>query len=174
MLGDAIRIGAESFSSDATAGRAIVVLTDGEDMGSDPVAASKEVFEKQGIRVFTVGIGDARDGGRIPIDRNGQRTWQLHDGQEVWSKMDPTTLAEVAAAGGGVYAGAGTAQIDLGEILQRSLADLERSEFELSTIKRTIPRFQWPAGVALLLLIVECLIPDRSKALAIQLARGTH
>lgn len=161
MLGDAIRTAAESFSSDATAGRAIVVLSDGEDMGSDPVAAAKEVFEKQGIRIITVGIGDSRDGGRIPVDRGGERTWQLHDGQEVWTRMDPDTLGDVASAGGGVFVPAGTAQVDLGEILSRSLGDLERQDFEVSTIRRTIPRFQWPAGAALLLLVVECLIPDR-------------
>ncbi len=163
MLGDAIRTASESFSSDATAGRAIVVLSDGEDMGSDPVAVAKEIHDKQGIRIFTVGLGDTRDGGRIPVELNGKSTWLIHDGQEVWSKMDANTLRDIAQGGGGIFIPAGTAQVDLGEILQRSLADLERGEFETSTIRRGIPRFQWPAGLALLLLIVECLIPDRKS-----------
>ncbi len=163
MLGDAIRVAAESFSSDATAGRAIVVLTDGEDMGSDPVAAAKEIYEKQRIRIVTVGLGDSRDGGRIPVDKDGQRTWLVHDGQEVWSRMDPNTLREVAQSAGGLFVPAGTAQVDLGEILQRSFADLERGEFETSTIARAIPRFQWPAGIAFVLLLLECMIPDRKS-----------
>ncbi len=167
MLADALRVAAESFSSDATAGRAIVVLTDGEDMGSDPIAAAKEIYEKQGIRIITIGLGDSRDGGRIPVDtgREGdeQRTWLVHDGQEVWSKMDPNTLREVAQSAGGIFVNAGTAHVDLGDILQRSMSDLERGEFETSTIRKTIPRFQWPAGLALLLLIAECLIPDRKS-----------
>ncbi|MSR68770.1 MAG: VWA domain-containing protein [Phycisphaerales bacterium] len=161
MLGDALNKAAESFSSDAVAGRAIVVLSDGEDMGSDPVNVAKAIFDTQGIRIFTVGIGDSADGARIPIDRDGQRTWVVHDGQEVWTKMDGATLRDVAKSGGGIFIPAGRAQVDLGELLQRSLADLERGEFETSTIMRTIPRFQWPAGLALLLLVVECLIPDR-------------
>lgn len=163
MLGDAIRVAAESFSSDATAGRAIVVLTDGEDMGSDPVAAAKEIYDKQGIRIMTVGIGDSRDGGRIPVENDGDRTWMLHDGQEVWSKMDANTLRDIAQSGGGLFVPAGTAQVDLGDILQRSFSDLERGEFETSTIQRAIPRFQWPAGIALILLVLECLIPDRKS-----------
>lgn len=165
MLGDALTRAAESFSSDAVAGRAIVVLSDGEDMGSDPVKIAESIFKTQGIRIFTVGLGDAADGARIPVDLNGQRTWLVHDGQEVWTKMDGSTLRDVAQNGGGIFVPAGTAQVDLGEILQRSLADLERGEFETSTIHRTIPRFQWPAGLALLLLVIEAVIPDRvSKA----------
>ncbi len=164
MLGGALEVAAESFPSDSTAGRAIVVLTDGEDMGSDPVAVAKEIFESQGIRITTVGIGDARDGGRIPIEEGAQRRWLVHDGEEVWSKMDPTVLQEVAQNAGGIFVPAGTAQVDLGEILQRSMADLERGEFETSTLRRTIPRFQWPAGLALLLLVIECLIRDCKPA----------
>ena len=164
MLGDALRVAASSFSSDALAGRAIVVLTDGEDMGSNPVAAAKEIYEKQGIRITTVGLGDSRDGGRIPVEQDGQRTWLLHDGQEVWSKMDPTVLRDIAQSAGGLYVPAGTSQVDLGEILARSFADLERSEFETTTISRGIPRFQWPAGLALLLLVVEAVIGDRKRA----------
>ncbi len=168
MLGDALSKAAESFSSDAVAGRAIVVLSDGEDMGSDPVNVAESIFEKQGIRIFTVGLGDSSDGARIPIDQNGERTWVVHDGQEVWTKMDGATLRDVAAVGGGVFVPAGVAQVDLGEILQRSLADLERGEFETSTVHRTIARFQWPAGLALLLLVIESLIPDRISRAAVR------
>ncbi len=164
MLGDAIKLAGLSFPSDSNAGRAIVVLSDGEDMGSDPVAAAKEIYGSKGVRVVTVGIGDTRDGGRIPVDRNGERTWLVHDGQEVWSKMDPVTLREVAAAGGGIYVPAGTAHVDLGEVLAQGLSDLERAEGESTTITTTIPQYQWPAGVALVLLVAECLVPDRRKA----------
>ncbi len=176
MLGDALTKASESFSSDSIAGRAIVVLSDGEDMGSDPVAIAKSIFDSQGIRIFTVGLGDSADGARIPVgpsgggvaDSTSDRTWIVHDGQEVWTKMDAATLRDVAASGGGVFVPAGTAQVDLGEILQRSLADLQRGEFETSTIQKTIPRFQWPAGIALLLLVIETLIQDRKTAAVVR------
>ncbi len=164
MLGDAIRVAARSFPSDATAGRAIVILSDGEDMGSDPVAAAKEVHETQGVRVITVGLGDARDGGRIPVTQGMERTWQVHEGQEVWSKLDATTLRDIAAAGGGLYVGAGTAHVNLGEILPAALLNVERGDFETNTVVRTIPRYQVPAALALLLLVAEALLMDRRKA----------
>ncbi len=170
MLGDAIRTAARSFPTDANGGRAIVILTDGEDMESEPAVAAAEIHQSQGIRIITVGIGDSRDGGRIPVDRGGERTWQLHDGQEVWSKMDPSTLKAVAEAGAGIYVGAGTAQVDLGEVLAQGLSDLDRQESEMSTITTTIPRYQWPAALALLLLVGECLISDRRKSAPLQVS----
>lgn len=161
MLGAAIESAASSFPSDSTAGRAIVVLTDGEDMDSNPAAAAKAAFTQSGVRVITVGIGDSRDGGRIPVDGKDGRTWLVHEGQEVWSKMDPSTLQEVADAGGGIFVPAGTAQIDLGEVLERALGDLERKDFETTTVVLTSPQFQWLAGAALLLLLIDLLIPNR-------------
>jgi len=160
MLGAAIETAASSFPSDSTAGRAIVVLTDGEDMDSNPAAAAKAAFEQDGIRVITVGIGDPRDGGRIPVDGKSGRTWLVYEGQEVWSKMDPATLQEVADAGGGIFVPAGTAQVDLGEVLERALGDLERKDFETTTVVLTSPQFQWLAGAALLLLLIELLLPN--------------
>jgi len=160
MLGAAIETAASSFPSDSTAGRAIVVLTDGEDMDSNPAAAAKAAFEQDGIRVITVGIGDPRDGGRIPVDGKSGQTWLVYEGQEVWSKMDPATLQEVADAGGGIFVPAGTAQVDLGEVLERALGDLERKNFETTTVVLTSPQFQWLAGAALLLLLIELLLPN--------------
>ncbi|MSR18874.1 MAG: VWA domain-containing protein [Phycisphaerales bacterium] len=162
MLGDAIRVASESFVGEANVGRAIVVLSDGEDMGSFPVEAAQQAFEEHGIRVFTVGIGDTAEGGRIPLESSAGRTYLTHDGQEVWTKMDPDTLRATAEAGGGVFIPAGTAQIDLGEIIELSLAELERQEFEVSSVHRSIPRFQWPVALALLLLLAECAVRDRS------------
>ena len=92
----AIRLAVNSFPVADKGARAIVVLSDGEDMGSQPVEAARRAFEESGVRVFTVGIGDARDGARIPIEgRNGERDFVKKDGQQVWSKMSPDTLREM-------------------------------------------------------------------------------
>jgi len=175
MLGSAIETAVASFPTDSTAGRAIVVLTDGEDMDSNPVAAAAAAFKDHGIRVITVGIGDARDGGRIPVESKSAgttgRTWLLYDGQEVWSKMDPSTLQEVADAGGGIFVPAGTAQIELGEVLERALGDLERKDFETTTVVLTSPQFQWLAGAALIMLVIEQLLPNRRGAISPSNAR---
>ena len=161
MLGDAIRLAAESFPAD-DAGHAIVILSDGEDMGSDPMDAAREAAEK-GIRIITVGIGDAREGARIPVGDGPARRFLVHEGEEVWSRMDAATLRDVADATGGLYVPAGTAQVELGEILARSLGDLERTEGDSSVARTTAPLFQWPAGLALALLVIESMISARAR-----------
>jgi Ca-activated chloride channel family protein len=161
MLGDAIRLAAESFPTD-DAGHAIVILSDGEDMGSDPVDAAKESAER-GIRIITVGIGDPREGARIPVGDGPNRRFLVHDGEEVWSRMDAATLRDVADATGGLYVPAGTAQVELGEILTRTFNDLERTEGDSSVARTTAPLFQWPAGLALALLVIESMVSARAR-----------
>lgn len=161
MLGDAIRLATESFPTD-DAGHAIVILSDGEDMGSDPMDAAREAAEK-GIRIITVGIGDPREGARIPVGEGPNQRFLVHEGEEVWSRMDSATLRDVADATGGLFVPAGTAQVELGEILTRSLSDLERTEGDSSIAKTTAPLFQWPAALALVLLVVESMISARAR-----------
>jgi len=67
----------------------------------------------------------------------------------------------VALAGDGAYFPAGTRLLDMAEALDLSLGNLERAEQESTTIRRSTPRFQWFAGLALLLLVAESVLSDR-------------
>ena len=108
-------------------------------------------------------LGDAEEGGRIPVSRNGQPGWLQYENQEVWSKMDGSLLESVAAAGGGVFVPAGTSLVDLGEFFADWITTIDLRDRDEGTARRTIPRFQWFAGVALVLMIVEMLIGDRRR-----------
>jgi Ca-activated chloride channel family protein len=164
MLGEAIRMAANSFPAGDKGAKAIIVLSDGEDMESNPADAAKEAFESLGVRTFTVAIGDSRDGARIPVTgTDGQRRYLVHDGQEVWSKMNPDTMRDIAQAGGGAFVPAGTAQLDMAAVYRDSLGNLDRIDQESSLVKRQTPRFQWFAAAALVLLVVESLITDRRR-----------
>ena len=161
LLGDAIRMASESFTDSQKGAKVVVVLTDGEDQGSFPVEAASKAYADLGVRVFTVGLGDSGDGARIPVETSLGRRWLVHEGQEVWTRMDDTTLREVALAGGGAYFPAGTRQLDMAEAMEVALDSLERAEQDSTTIRRSTPRFQWFAGLALLLLVGEAVISDR-------------
>ncbi len=159
MLGDAIRMAATGFG-ETDGGRAIVVLSDGEDMESFPVEAAAEAFEKHGARTYAIGIGDAKEGARIPIETPNGTAFQLFEGQEVWTKMDPETLANVAAAGRGFFVGAGTAQVDMREFHAKASTDIERTTRDGADIAVRDPQFQWLAGLALVLLLAESFVGD--------------
>lgn len=159
-LSGAIELAMASFPAESASPRAIVILSDGEDMGEDPVEAARRAREV-GITIFTVGLGDVAEGARVPIDRAGQRSWLVHDGQEVWSRMNPELLAAVADAGGGSFLRLGTAQADFGQVYEQTVGQLERSQLEGGTVQRRTARYAWFAGLALALLVAESLVGDR-------------
>lgn len=158
LLGDAVRVAAESFVDPVKKYKLIVVLSDGEDQGSYPVEAARKVQTERGIRVFTVGLGDASEGARVPLEQAGPKTYLQHNGQEVWTKMDPTTLQQMALAGDGAYIPAGTRIVDLGQIYQERMAPSEQREFESSRVQVYKVRYQWFAGLALALLLIETAV----------------
>ena len=163
MLGDAIRLAASSFTNEEAGGKAIVILSDGEDQQSMPVEMAEAALTEQGIRVYTVGIGDDLQGARIPVLVNGRRSWLTHDGEQVWTKMEPSTLKATALAGEGAFIPAGTKQFDLGRIFNDVVAADQRADLESTEIKITTPRFQWLAGLALLLLCADFMVPARRR-----------
>jgi Ca-activated chloride channel family protein len=170
MMGDAIRLATEALTVGEDGFKAIIVLSDGDDMGSYPAEAAAAAAE-EGISVWTVGLGDAAEGGRIPIEVDGTRLFLVHEGQEVWSKMKPTILQEVAAAANGQFIPAGTGNLDLADIYNRIIAPATGKRVESARVERAIPRYRWCIGAALLLLAIECLLGLRGRR--VQAARST-
>jgi len=163
MAGDAIRMAMDSFTDEVEDHKAIILLSDGEDMGSYPVEAAAHANE-HGIRIYTVGLGDIRDGSRIPIERNGQETYLTHEGQEVWSTMQPELLSEIAIAANGAFIPAGTSNLDLNSIYHDVIATGSGREFDVARIEEHVPRYQWFAALALLLVLVDSLMTDRRSS----------
>ena len=172
MLGEAIRLATDSFTDEDSGGKAIVILSDGEDQASNPVEAARNALEERGIRVYTVGIGDEGQGSRIPVLQNGRRTWLLHDGEQVRTRMEPVTLEEIARAGEGAFVSAGTKQFDLGEIFENVIAADQRAELEATEVRIATPRFQWLAGLSLLLLMADCMLAQRRRSPVLQAVKG--
>jgi Ca-activated chloride channel family protein len=163
MLGDAIRVAADAFGNDEPGGKAIVILSDGEDMESFPIEAAEAAQRDHGVRVYTVGIGDAVEGARIPTLIDGQPSWLLHENQEVWTRMDPDLLQSVAEAGGGVFVPAGTSLVDLGEFFKGWITTIDLQDQEEGVARQLIPRFQWFAGISLICFVLESLIAERRR-----------
>ncbi|MHC5024731.1 MAG: hypothetical protein ACYTGG_12640, partial [Planctomycetota bacterium] len=129
------------------------------------------VAEQQGIPVHTVGIGDPVDGARIPIGPAGERTFLTHEGQQVWSKMNADLLRETALAAGGAFVPAGTAAVDMGRIYAERLEPTGSREFQAMQVQRREPRYQWFAGLALVVLLIESFLGDESRTAATSASR---
>src|SRR6185436_7250047 len=119
-----------------------------EDQDSYPVEAAKKANESLGVRVYTIGLGDASQGQRIPVEKDGQKIYLQYEGQEVWSKMNPQSLSEVAKVGHGSYIPAGTRQVDMGQLFAQKIATADQRDFETARLPQHYVQFQWFAGAA--------------------------
>ena len=160
MTGDAIRLAMDSFTDDVEDHKAIIVFSDGDDMGSYPTEAAAKAAER-GISVFTVGLGDSIEGGRIPVELDGQTLYLTHEGEEVWSKLDAQLLQDVALAANGAYIPAGTGNVDMGQIYDDVISIGSGRTQETARIEQHVPRYQWFAAIALLLLLVDGFMTNR-------------
>lgn len=162
-IGDAIETATKALGDRKGHHRAIIVMSDGEDHGEKAIAAAKLAREDQ-IAVYAIGIGDTEKGALVPMTQDGQRSYLVYDGQQVWSKMDPKTLKAIALAGGGEYHPSGqvnATQRTLEWIYAEKLAPMQEADLRKKQIPSQRPRFAWPAGLALALLMIETLVSER-------------
>ncbi|MDR1864003.1 MAG: VWA domain-containing protein [Bacteroidales bacterium] len=165
-IGKAIELATNSFSPTSEAGKAIVVITDGENHEDNPVQAAKTALER-GVNVHTIGVGSLQ-GTPIPV-RNaaGQRDFiKDRAGNVVMTHLDEKTLQEVAVAGKGIYVRAAAANMGLNNVYEE-IHKLEKSEYDAKIYTDFAEMFQWFFGAAFLLLLAELLISDRKNKFGI-------
>ena len=163
MIGDAIRTVLDQvLDSQEKQFKDIVLITDGEDHESFPLEAAEEAADK-GIRLLIVGLGDEKEGKRIPItDESGRKTFLKYKGREVWTKLDGDTLRRMAkVTPGGKYLPVATGTIDLGEVYLQLIASASKKELEEETIEKYEEKFQVFLVIAFLLLSLEMVISER-------------
>lgn len=161
-IADAIELSEQSFKSDDRS-KAIIIITDGEDHEGAVMEAAKTAAEK-GIKIFTIGMGSP-EGSPIPlVDKFGRQTGYKtdRDGRTIISKLDETTLQQIAAAGSGIYVRASTGQDGLSKILDE-INSLEKKEIETNTFSEYEGRFQYFLALSLLFLLMEFMIPDKKS-----------
>ena len=165
-IAEAIRIAEQAFGKGEGQTRALVILTDGEELDADGVAAAKRAGEL-GVRVFTIGIGSA-EGSLIPLRSDEGGTDFVRDaaGKPVQSKLDEKRLKEIAKAGGGFYEPLGAEAAR--SIFENGILKLEQAETGTLSARQPIERYQWPLSMAVGLLALWLLLGDRKKAIVLR------
>ncbi len=160
-LGEAIRTGIAAMSTQPDRTKVLVVMTDGEDHGSDPVEAAREASEA-GIRIYTIGMGST-SGEPIP-DGGGEGAGYRRDrsGQIVMSKLDEAALEDVAIAADGRYFRATDTERELDAIAEE-ISKMQQGELESKMFAYYEERFQFPLALALALILAESFLPERTR-----------
>jgi len=161
-IGEAIELAVKSFNEDQRS-KAIIIITDGENHEGDALESAKIAAEK-GIKIFTIGMGSP-EGSPIPVfDQFGRQTGFKTDrqGQVIVTKLDETTLQQIASAGNGIYVRASTGQDGLSRIIEE-INTLEKQDIETKMFSEYEGRFQYFIAIGLMLLLIEFLIPERKS-----------
>jgi Ca-activated chloride channel family protein len=159
-IGDAIRKATQSFSRRERKSKALIIITDGEDHESKPFEAAKEA-KKEGIKVFTIGIGKG-SGTPIPTYDGSGGFLKDRKGNVVLSKLDEKTLQRIALETGGSYVRSVTGDMDLDKIYRSEIrGTMEKKELRSTRKKRWEERFQWFIFIGLLLLSAEFFVREK-------------
>jgi Ca-activated chloride channel family protein len=167
-LAAAIETSLAGFEGRQAEHQALVIITDGEDLGGNLDEAIKQATER-GVKIYTVGIGTA-EGELIPLEGGG--FVKDRKGQVVKSRLDETTLQKIANDTGGAYLHATDTAFGLAELYRDYIATMEKRELASTLERRFEHRFQWPLVIAFLLLLLEPVIGERRPAPRARAAAG--
>ncbi len=157
----AINVAMHSFTQQEKVGRAIIVITDGEDHEGGALEAAQEA-KKKGINVFILGIGDPK-GAPIPLG-NGDFMKDA-SGQTVMSALNEQMCRDVAKAGSGTYIHVDNTS-DAQEELNDYLTKLQKGETSSVIYTEYNEQFQAFGILAILLLIAEiCVMEARNPVM---------
>ena len=159
-IGTALQTAITSFGSpESEAGRAIILITDGENHEDDAIAAAKKAHEL-GIKVFVIGIGKPEG---APIPKPGTNDYfKDRQGQVVVSKLNEEMCQQIAQAGSGVYVRCDNTNTAM-RALQQELDHIATSELESTVYADYNEQYQSFALIALFLLMIEFFIMSRKN-----------
>lgn len=159
-LARAISLSQSCFTQREHIGRAIIVITDGEDHEGGALEAAREAYKK-GINVFILGVGTSK-GAPIP-DGNGGYL-KDNSGQIVLSALNEQMCQQVAKAGNGVYIHVDNTS-DAQERLNKELSKLQSGISDTVVYSEYNEQFQIFGIILLLLLIVETILLESRNPL---------
>ena len=152
-IGQAIDLAMHSFTQDTKTGKAIIVITDGEDHEGGAEEMAKKAHDA-GINVYILGIGDPK-GAPIPIG-NGQYM-KDKSGNTVMTALNEDMCKKVAAAGKGVYIHVDNSGI-AEEQLDNELDKLQKGDINNVVYSDFDEQFQAVGILVILLLVIEVLV----------------
>lgn len=151
-IGDGLATSVERLKNSKAHTRIVILLTDGENQGGliDPIAA-KEIAKSVGIKVYTIGMATEGFAAAPVQDEDGQISLRR---QKV--NLNEGLLRQIAAETGGLYFRArDNASL---QNIYSEIDKLEKSNVEITTLKRFNEKFLPFALAAAIFLLIELIL----------------
>lgn len=150
----AIDMATRSFTPREGVGKAIIIITDGENHEGGAIEAAKAAAEK-GMMVYVMGVGSP-EGAPIPGERSNDFR-RDKEGNVIVTKLNEQMCQEIAAAGNGVYIRIDNTS-NAQKILQKEVDKLAKADLDTSVYSEHDEQFQVMAWIAFVLLLLEMLL----------------
>ena len=160
-IAKAITMASSSFTQQEGVGKAVIVITDGEDHEGGATEAAKAAKDK-GMRVFVLGVGSPKG---APIPTGNGDYMKDNTGQTVMTGLNEEMCREIAQAGGGAYIHVEN-NSNAQDQLDQELDKLAKKEIESTIYSDYDEQFQAVGVLVLLLLIIEiCILEIKNPML---------
>lgn len=150
----AIDMATRSFTPREGVGKAIIIITDGENHEGGAIEAAKAAAEK-GMMVYVMGVGSL-EGAPIPGERSNDFR-RDKEGNVIVTKLNEQMCQEIAAAGNGVYIRIDNTS-NAQKILQKEVDKLAKADLDTAVYSEHDEQFQVMAWIAFVLLLIEMLL----------------
>lgn len=160
-IGGAISLALKSFTPQEEIGRAIIIITDGENHEGSVEEVAKIAAEK-GIKVFVLGVG-LPDGAPIPMG-NGNDFRKDKDGNVVVTRLNEQMCQDIANAGNGLYIRVDNSNAAQ-RLLQSEIDKLAKADVETTIYTEYDEQFMVIAWIVLILLFIDLLVLERKNPL---------
>ncbi len=159
----AVTMATHSFTQEEGVGKAIIVITDGEDHEGGAMEAAQEAKDN-GMRVYMLGVGSTK-GAPIPIAGSNDYM-KDNTGETVMSALNEDMCKQIAQAGGGAYIHVEN-NSNAQEQLNHELDKLAKKEISSTVYSDYDEQFQAVGIIVLLLLIAEiCILEIKNQRLS--------
>jgi len=162
-LSSAISTGINAFSGEDEKYKIMILISDGEDHEGKAVDIASKASE-MGMTINTVGVGTL-SGSLVPVSSSNENTREYkkdRQGKLVTSILNEQILIDISKAGNGIYTRFNNRSKGHKELIA-SIDRVDKKTIATHIFSEYENRYQIPAGLALIILIIEFIIPTRIK-----------
>ena len=158
----ALETALQAFKAAETQHRAVVLITDGDELEGDSGKAVDEIIARK-IPLFIAGIGDPAQPSiiQIPDGHGGFKTLKDNQGNIVNSPLNEASLGSLAKRTGGIYVRSTSGDPRL-NALEKRIRALAPQDYESVKTTKPIDRFSYPLGIAFLLMLIWFALSERA------------
>ena len=159
-INEALRLAKTYYDNEEQTNRFLVLISDGEDHDDSGNIITEDLV-KEGIKIYTIGVGTAK-GGPIKMKMGNSFLGYKKDrkGEVVITQMHDDILKKIASEGNGKYIygnNTGTTVDTITEILNSA----QKKEFETKQFSDYKDQFQWFIAFGLLFLLLDIFMFEK-------------